>query len=242
MKAAKTRALHRKHAGTGKHHSSAKHTPTAHRKGATGHKQVARRTVAQVKAAHARALSAGDVSCCSAEALAASLRLAGVAVADADVLALYWHTAESANAGASIAGTLETAYRWGLAGTRPESFVPVDVHELDATACSHGTRAEHAAELDTLQTGQLDCLDDVPVALLDCHQPFAVAGFDGYRGDVGRGDPARVLVHSLILGLDLPEGPHAVTLDPGGGVWSWGELYELGGEAVIEEAWAVTWP
>lgn len=47
---------------------------------------------------------------------------------------------------------------------------------------------------------------------------------------------------NLILGLDLPEGPHAVLATPGGW-WSWGELYdpsEFPG-AVIEEAWEVRW-
>ena len=46
----------------------------------------------------------------------------------------------------------------------------------------------------------------------------------------------------LILGLELPEGPHAV-LDDGSSWWSWGEPYDLDAfpGAVIEEAWAVTW-
>lgn len=176
LKAARTRALHKKHAGTAKHAATAKHTPTAHKKSGTAHAQKARRTASQVKAAHIRALT-GGVSCCSAEALAASLRLLGVAVGDADVLSLYLRTAESPDAGASISGTLEAVYRWGLAGVRPLSFGPV-------------------------------ALDD----------------------------PAAVL-----LGLDLPEGPHAVALDSGGAVWSWGGLHELTPEAVVEEAWAVTW-
>lgn len=45
----------------------------------------------------------------------------------------------------------------------------------------------------------------------------------------------------LILGIDLP-GPHAVLTVPGGW-WSWGDLYHpaVFPDAVIEEAWAVTW-
>ena len=45
----------------------------------------------------------------------------------------------------------------------------------------------------------------------------------------------------LILGVDLP-GPHAVLAD-GGWWWSWGEPYDPAAfpDAVIEEAWAVTW-
>lgn len=66
-----------------------------------------------------RKLSIGDVSCCSAEALAASLRLQGVPVGDEDVLALYWHTASDPDAGAFISDTLEAAAEYGLAGWRP---------------------------------------------------------------------------------------------------------------------------
>lgn len=47
--------------------------------------------------------------------------------------------------------------------------------------------------------------------------------------------------HGLILGLDLPEGPHAV-LATDDGWWSWGELYDPAQfpGAVVDEAWAVT--
>lgn len=177
LKAARTRALNKKHAGTAKHAATAKHTPTAVKKAGTAHAQKARRTAAQVKAAHVSAWSPGGVSCCSAEALAASLRVLGQPVSNADVLALYQRTADSPDAGASIVATLDAAYRWGLAGVRPVSFTPVAV--------------------------------DDPLAVL--------------------------------LGLDLPEGPHAVAAGDDG-VWSWGGLYELTTDAVIEEAWAVTWP
>jgi hypothetical protein len=60
-----------------------------------------------------------DVALCSARAVAESLRLAGGSVSDADVLALYWHTAADADAGASILETLEAARWFGLAGARP---------------------------------------------------------------------------------------------------------------------------
>src|SRR5258708_22438339 len=59
------------------------------------------------------------VACCAAEALAASLRLAGWRVSDADVLALYERTAGGPDAGASISETLEAAQRFGLAAVRP---------------------------------------------------------------------------------------------------------------------------
>jgi hypothetical protein len=67
-----------------------------------------------------RQLALGSaVACCSAEALAASLRLSGWPVSDADVLALYWHTARDEHAGASIVATVEAAAEFGLAGVRP---------------------------------------------------------------------------------------------------------------------------
>ena len=72
------------------------------------------------KGAVKRGLAIGDaVACCAAEALAASLRLAGHAVSDADVLALYWHTAGDPDAGATVEATLEAAWRFGLGGYRP---------------------------------------------------------------------------------------------------------------------------
>ena len=191
MKAARTRALNRKHAGTAKHSSTAKHTGSASRKGATAHKQVAKRAAATVKAAHLRAWSPGGASCCSAEALAASLRALGRPVAAQDVIALYERTADSPDAGASIVATLDAAWRFGLGGVRPVSYEPFE----------------------GLIVG-----DVAPAGALHAGQP---------RG--------------LLLGLDMPEGRHTVALDPSGDVWSWGGLHELTGEAVIEEAWAVTW-
>ena len=125
------------------------------------------------------ARSAAGVACCAAEALAASLRLTGGAVADEDVLALYWHTAGSPDAGASILTTLEAAWRYGVGGHFPAGFRP-------------------ATRLD--------------------------------------------FQRSVLLGLDLPEGPHTV-LDDGEAWWSWGEPFDPAGfpGAVIEEAWAVSW-
>jgi hypothetical protein len=177
VKAARTRALRRRSAGAAK----TARTARAAKKAApakAARKAPARRTAAQVRLAHLRAVSLGDVQCCSADALAWSLRLAGWPCSGADVLALYKLTADSPGAAASIVATLEAAYAAGLAGVRPASFGP--------------------ASLD---------------------------------------DPAAV-----ILGLDMPEAPHAVALDPSGAVWSWGALYDLTGEAVVEEAWAVCWP
>lgn len=91
-----TKGVTHKHAGSHKHKTHAK----------KHHPSKAKRTLALGEA----------VGCCSAEALAASLRLAGWPVSDEDVLALYWLTADDPDAGASIWETLAAAARFGLAG------------------------------------------------------------------------------------------------------------------------------
>jgi len=74
-------------------------------------------------------------------------------------------------------------------------------------------------------------------------RPLPVLGGDRHEGDLaaplGRGDLSGI--HGLILGVDLP-GPHTVLATPEGW-WSWGELHDPAEwpDAVIEEAWAVTW-
>lgn len=91
---------------------------------ATKHKTAAKKHQGAVK----RTLALGDgTGCCAAEALAASLRLAGRNVSDGDVLALYWHTASHPDEGASILATLEAACRFGLGGIRPVSFGSCDL-------------------------------------------------------------------------------------------------------------------
>jgi hypothetical protein len=101
-----------------------KHPPPGHKakhKAVAGHKHKGTAKHGTKK----RGLALGDsVACCAAEALAASLRLAGHAVSDEDVMALYWHTADDEDTGASIEATLEAAWRFGLGGVRPVSFNP----------------------------------------------------------------------------------------------------------------------
>ena len=101
------------------------------------------------------------------------------------MLALYRHTADDPDAGASIVATLNAAAVYGLAGVRPASFAAVD--------------------------------------LADPWRPL------------GEGHPG------VILGVDLP-GPHTV-FDDGSSWWSWGEPWCLCDfpDAVIEEAWVVSW-
>lgn len=71
-----------------------------------------------------------------------------------------------------------------------------------------------------------------------------IRGLDGVRPvHAVTLDPAADLSRpGLILGLQLQQ-PHAVTVAPDGCWLSWGEHYDPAefGEAVAEEAWAVTW-
>ena len=101
-----------------KHKAAAKkkHQPTAHAK----HLQ----HVAHEEHIGKAPLLVGDVACCSAEALAASLRASGATVADEDVLSLYWRTARDPDSGASLLATLRAASEFGLAGHRPRWFRP----------------------------------------------------------------------------------------------------------------------
>jgi hypothetical protein len=77
------------------------------------------------------------------------------------------------------------------------------------------------------------------LATLEAARGYGIGGWfpAGWR-------PARGLdaERSVLLGLELPEGPHAV-LGDGARWWSWGQPHdpaEFPG-AVIEEAWAVQW-
>jgi hypothetical protein len=88
------------------------------------------------------------VACCSAEAVAASLRLSGWPVGDEDVLALYLHTTGDLDRGAHIAATLEAAAEFGLAGIHPVSFGPVDLDDPAALILGLSLPAPHAV-LDT---------------------------------------------------------------------------------------------
>jgi hypothetical protein len=192
------------------------------------------------------ALVPGDVECCAAQALAASLRLAlGAAVHDEDVLALYWRTADDPEEGASILATLEAAREYGLSGVRPSSFAPAplglfrDAQQRGQRFIEAGDIAASGAEaLHQTATGLgLPGRPDIP-------HFAALAPAEDRQPDVEFGCCGDVLgTHGLILRLDLPEGPHAVTVAPDGAWWSWGEPYAPAdfAAAVVTEAWAVSW-
>lgn len=86
----------------------------------------------------------GAVACCAAEAVAASLRLAGGAVTDADVLALHRAAGGGDETGAAIVAVLEAAGESGLAGIRPVSFAPVDLDDPAAVILGLALPAPHA--------------------------------------------------------------------------------------------------
>jgi len=126
VKAARTRALNKRRHPKGAVHSQHAAKPAKRAKPAAKTAKAARspvkRTAAQAKTAHARALSPGALACCTAEALAVSARLAGHPVSDAEVINLYRLTAGAPDEGAPILATLEAAAEFGLAGVRPASF------------------------------------------------------------------------------------------------------------------------
>lgn len=113
-----------KHAG-----ASAKHNPKhpAKKPARTATHHVT--TVAK-KPGHAkpRQLTLGDISVCSAEAVAASLRYSlGAFVHSGDVMELYWRTAADPCSGAPILDALKAAREYGIAGHRPYWFDSVSL-------------------------------------------------------------------------------------------------------------------
>ncbi len=157
-----------------------------------------------------------ELPCCSARAVAESLRLAlGVRLSDEDVLGLYWLTASDPDAGASIEATLTAAQAWGLA--RATGLEPASRSEITATLCLDGTAGRAGYYRATWTEGRV--------------MPFAPR-------------PGHFHGNTLILGLDLPDGEsHAVAVGPDGAWWSWREPHDPADfpGAVIDEAWALTW-
>lgn len=220
-----------------------------------------------------RKLALGEmVACCSAEAVAMSLRLAGWPVTDADVLALYYSAAGGPDDGASIGDTLDAAARFGLVGVTPRAVAHLDGSaEPDGylapaergaacIACAgigflfgHGLilgpglpsqfreQRLHLAD----RAGVAADVQRVEVPAAPAAHVEDIAGLGDERAHAVLKEPVPPVGsrgHGLILGLALPEGPHAVYATPAGW-WSWGELHDPGQfpGAVIEEAWAVTW-
>lgn len=96
----------------------AKHAPAAKHGNAPAKGGTAKGTAKGGAAKRGLALP-GGIACCTAEGLAASLRLTGKRVGADDVLALYHLTPGADETGASILATLAAAQRFGLAGAYP---------------------------------------------------------------------------------------------------------------------------
>lgn len=188
-----------------------------HPKAKTAHEKVSHKPVARKRAW----TPDGDVACCSARAVAESLRLAtGRILADADVLALHRAAGGDRDDGAAILDVLRAAQASGVATL---AFDRAGT-ESAAVFRSRGLSAELASAWEGERSrGSIPRLDVCA------------------SSSVGE----RSLSDFLILGLELPWGePHAVTYNPADGTWwSWGQPMSPADfpGAVIEEAWQVTW-
>lgn len=189
MKKTPAKGHTRKHTGTRKHaQHHAKHHPTHHPKGATAAGHHVHAVAKHPHHAKARGLALGDsLPVCAAQALAASLRLAGQPVGDDDVAQL-WELTGAREDGASIQATLAAAARFGLAGCRPVLYRPVGGFGVAAT------RPVAVAGLDELLRVHAHGLV-LGVELPGAHTVLATAGGWWSWGDLH--DPAQ-FPHALI--------------------------------------------
>lgn len=101
-----------------------------------------KKTVAKKKTAKRGASLGEAVPCCAAEALAASLRLAGWVVSDAEVLALHRLATCDPMDCAYIEDVLEAAALYGLAGVHLAGFRELDLDgqlaDKDGSRCDSG--------------------------------------------------------------------------------------------------------
>ena len=237
MKKTPAKGHTRKHTGTRKHKATTKHHPVHHPKGATAHGHNVHTVAKHPTHAKARGLALADgVACCAAEALAASLRLAGGRVYDDDVLELHEAVACCHDAEAPILAALAAAAEFGLAGCRPV-FAE---HVRGRVEAGRVAPQEHAHS-GVLGNFHQDLLEMPPGVGARAGQDLVAIKSAQLNALVDLGGDA-LQVHGLILGVELP-GPHAVTVDDRGRWWSWGRPWDRSDfpAAVIEEAWAVVW-
>jgi hypothetical protein len=101
--------------------TSSSATSRATAKAATNTSRAKAKTATKKAATKARSLSPGDFGCCTAEAVAAYLRLQGVPFSDADMLALFRRAGGHPDDGAPIREVLEAS---GLAFTAADLDAP----------------------------------------------------------------------------------------------------------------------
>jgi hypothetical protein len=259
-----------KHSASSKHGPASKHSPKRKVKSPSAH-HASVHTVAK-PASHAKpvglAVAPGDVACCAAQAVAESLRIAlSVRVSDEDVLALHWLAGGSADAGVPVLAALEAAQAWGPRGldVREVACVPESPQTVFGVSPAQPV-IERVLRRDVLEpevvqpVHRFPLLDPPAATRADQERQAVIAvarvgpehvaqrtlpGHAGGLGVVACDDPVVLGIHltSVILGLDLPEGAHAVCVGPDGAWWSWGEPYDPATwpDAVVEEAWAVQW-
>lgn len=151
MKKTAARGHTRKHTGTKKHqHHTAKHHPVHHHQGATAHGHHVHTVAKHPKHAKARGLALSGVAYCGPEALAASLRLQGLAIADDDLLRLHRLAGADDDTGAPPPVTLEAASEYGLAGVRLAAVAELP---LDQSSLPSGQLARHRLEVDLREAG-----------------------------------------------------------------------------------------
>lgn len=146
-----------KHAGSTKHAGSKKHKPSAAQAAAIkkwqqagAHAKKHTHTAVAKNATHAKATTwtpMADVSCCALEALAASARLAGGIVADADILDLYWRVTDDPDAGMTLERAIEAAADRGLGDARLLDARPVSLL-ADGVVVAVDLAERHALTLD----------------------------------------------------------------------------------------------
>ncbi len=132
-----------------KHHPTAKQIAAA-KKWAQAGAAVHKANVAAKKAGKplpAKWSPNTDVACCAVEALAASLRLTGRPVADADILELYWRITGDPDAGATIETAARAAAEYGLGGIRLLGARPA-ARLGDGVVLGVDLRERHAVTLD----------------------------------------------------------------------------------------------
>lgn len=137
-------------------------------------------------------------------------------------------------------------------GSKKRTLTPGDVGCCAAEALAMSLRLQgvRVSDEDVLALYWHTAGDpDAGASVLETMEAAWRYGLGGVRPAWRVADPGEVACaglaipdhRSLILGVELP-GPHTL-LAADGGLWSWGEPFDPAGwpDAVVEEAWAVSW-
>ena len=137
------------------------------------------KTTAKKAAANPRSLSPGDVGCCTAEAVAAYLRLQGVPFSDAEMLSLFRRAAAHPDRGIPVAEMLDAS---GLLFTPADPDMPGD---LILGVDLPGPHAVLATADGWWSWGELWCPCEFPDAVIE--EAWAVSAPGLLRGGGGHG-------------------------------------------------------